>query len=173
MTVRRIRLAVWSTCVLLACGRPGTERGDASDSVPDSAHVATRCYRSPQSVLLGPIVTKSRSNGQGPGWIRIEGFPAADSGAGKLIDANRAGLGAWWRRESGDSVSMAAFDDFLRVDLRLTVSDTAVLGEALARSDADVEPDSAGTLRDIRREWMFRAVRASCDSMPLRWDAKS
>lgn len=159
--------------MLLACGPPGTERGDASDTVPDTARAAARCYRSPQSVLMGPIVTKSRNNGQGPGWVRIEGFPAADSGAGRLIDASRAGLGAWWRRESGDSVSIAAFDDFLRVDLRLMVSDTAIMGEALARSDADFEPDSAGTLRDFRREWMLRAVRAPCDSMPLRWDAKS
>lgn len=178
MTALRIRLAVWCACAGVACGQSGTERGesalpDTSSTRPNTAPVVASCYRSSQSVLLGPITPKSRQNGKGPGWIRIEGFPAAESGASELIDANRAGLGGSWRRGSGDSVSMAAFDDFLRVELRLAVSDTAVMGEAVARSDADVERDSAGNLRDFRRDWVVRAARAPCDSMPERWTGKS
>ena len=157
----------------VACGDPRSEGGrrlpiDTSDAAPNGGRVVARCYRSSQSVLLGPIVAKSGQNAQGPGWIRIEGLPAADSGGGELVDANRAGLGGSWRRGSGNSVSMAAADDFLRVELRLTVSDSAAIGPALARSDAGLEPDSAGQLREFRREWILRAARAPCDSMPTR-----
>jgi hypothetical protein len=157
MSARKgVRLTVWGICAGLACRQPGVE--------------VARCYRSSQSVLLGPITANSRQNAQGPGWIRIEGF-GADSGAAELVDTNRVRLGGSWRRGSGDSVSMVAADNFLRVELRLTVTDSAAIGTALARSDADVEPDSAGQLRDFRREWVLRAVRAPCDSMPVRWTA--
>ena len=157
----------------VACGDPRSEgsRGlpvHTSDPAPNGGRLAVRCYRSSQSVLLGPIAAKSRHNGQGPGWIRIEGLQAADSGGGELVDANRAGLGGSWRRGPGHSVSMTAADDFLRAELRLTVSDSAATGPALARSDAALEPDSAGHLRELRREWILRAVRAPCDSMPTR-----
>ncbi len=173
-----IRLAVWYASAVIACEESGGGRSDSAASITpgsasSSASVAARCYRSPQSVLLGPITPKSRNNGKGPGWIRMEGFPAAGSGGGNLIDESRAGLGASWRRGFGDSVSITAFDDFLRVELRLIVSDTAAIGSALARSDADLEPDSTGKLQDFRREWDFRAVIAPCDSMPLHWTRKS
>jgi hypothetical protein len=178
MIAPRIHLAVWCACTVIACGQPGAERGeeappDASAGAADIGPLSSRCYRSSQSVLLGPITAASRQNGKGPGWIRIERFPAADSGGGELVDANRAGLGGSWRRGSRDSVLMAAADDFLRVELRLALSDTAAKGVALARSDADHEPDSTGQLRDFRREWILRAARAPCDSMPMRWTGKS
>ena len=119
-------------------------------------------------MLFGPP-TKSGQQGRGPGWIRLEGLPAADSGRGELVDADRKGVSALWRRARGDSMSVVAADHFLRVDLRLAVSGRAVGGWALARSDAALEPDSAGRLREFRREWLLRASRAPCDSMPVPW----
>jgi hypothetical protein len=156
----------------LACAEPKRE-GDQSEPLQVSRRAASgkqavaRCYQSLHSVLLGPT-TKSRQNGQGPGWLRIEGTPDADSGSGELVDANRAGLGALWRRGPVDSVSIAAADDFLRVELRLAVSDSIAIGSAIARSDADVEKDASGQLRTFRRGWILRAARAPCDSMPKR-----
>jgi hypothetical protein len=171
-------VTVLGTCAGLACAEPGTDRGqsvlpDTSEAPRVSVRVAARCYRSAESVLLGPFITKSRQNGQGPGWLRIEGHPAADSGSGNLVDANRAGLGAFWRRGAGNSVTMTAANDFLRVELRLAVTDSAAIGTALAQSDADLEPDSAGQLRDFRREWVLRSSKAPCDSMPVAWTGES
>ena len=128
----------------------------------------TRCYRSAQSVLFGPP-TRSGQQGHGPGWLRLEGPPTADRGAGELVDADRKGLGASWRRAPNDSVTVVALSDHLRVELRLIVSDTVVVGPARAHSDATVDRDEAGRLLDLRRAWLLRAVRASCDSMPVQW----
>jgi hypothetical protein len=140
-------------------------------AVPDSALIAVspsvRCYRSSHSVLLGPI-TKSRQNARGPGWLRVESIQDADSGRGELVDATRAGLSGLWRRGPGDSVSMTAADDFLRVELRLVISDSFAMGPARAISDADLERDASGQLRTFRRDWVLRATRAACDSMPIR-----
>jgi len=147
----RIHLAAWLTCAGLACGGSGAGSGE-------------RCYRSPESVLLGPIDTASRQNGKPPGWLWIRGLPAADSGAVELVDAEGATLRGSWRRASPDSLSVVAADDFLRVQLRLAFSDSTVAGEAVAMSDADVERDASGRLRDFRREWTFTAARAPCDS---------
>jgi hypothetical protein len=163
---------VIAICAGLACAEPKPEGGQSEPLQVSRAEaglqqVVARCYQSLHSVLLGPT-TKSRQNGQGPGWLRIEGLPAADSGSGELVDANRAGLGAFWRRGPVDSVSIAAADDFLQVELRLAVSDSVAIGSAFARSDADVEKDASGELRTFRRRWILRAARASCDSMPKR-----
>jgi hypothetical protein len=125
-----------------------------------------RCYRSSQSVLFGPP-TSSGQQGQGPGWLRFDGSTAANGGYGELVDADRKGLGASWRRDPNDSVSVVAFTDHLRVELQLAVSDSVVVGPARAHSDATVQRDEAGRLVDLRRAWVLRAVRASCDSMPV------
>ena len=154
--MRTVALPVaWVTCVALACASPEAERDEAS------------CYRSPESALLGPIVANSRQNGKGPGWIRIDGAAGSDSGAVELIDAEGARLRGLWRRASTDSVSIVAADDFLRVQLQLAIIGSVATGRALATSDADVERDSSGELRDFRREWILRAVRATCDSAPV------
>jgi hypothetical protein len=165
--------AVVILCAGLDCAEPGTEGAksaplDSPVAGQSSARAAARCYRSSHSVLLGPI-TKSRQNGRGPGWLRFEGLPTARGGSGELVDVNRAGLGGFWRRGPGDSVSMAAADDFGRVELRLAVSESVAIGSALALSDADLERDASGQLQTFRRGWVLRASRAPCDSMPLRW----
>jgi hypothetical protein len=127
-----------------------------------------RCYRSAHSVLFGPP-TSSGQQGQGPGWLRLDGPASADSGQAELVDADRKGLGAFWRREPNDSVSVVAMHHLLRVELHLVVSDSLALGPARAHSDGTVQRDAAGRLEDLRRAWVLRAVRASCDSMPIRW----
>jgi hypothetical protein len=135
---------------------------------PTSTRMAARCYRSAQSVLFGPA-TSSGQQGHPPGWLRLEGLSAADTGRGELVDANRIGLAVLWRRISEDSVSVPPAGHHLRVELRLAISDSSAVGPALARSDAAAERDAAGELRDLRREWVLHASRAPCDSMPLRW----
>jgi hypothetical protein len=129
--------------------------------------VERRCYRSPQSVLLGPPIGR-RNAGHAPGWIQLDGVARGDTGAAELIDANSAGLGGQWYRHVGDSLRVVASDDFLRTELRVAISAESLRGRADARSDADLERDSAGRLGDVRRTWNVSAVRASCDSMPRR-----
>ena len=163
-------IVIIAICAGLACSEPRTQSGqNALDSsgVAQSVAPSARCYRSSHSVLLGPIA-KSRQNARGPGWLRVEGIQSADSGAGELVDATRAGLTGLWRRGPGDSVSMTAADDFLRVELRLVISDSVAMGPAMALSDADLVRDASGQLRTFRRGWVLRATRASCDSMPIR-----
>jgi hypothetical protein len=174
---RGFSVTVAFICTGLGCADARTESAESSQlDTPVRAHrgvrEAARCYRSSSSALLGPI-TESRQNGQGPGWLRFAGLPLADSGFGELVDANRAGVGGFWRRGPGDSVSMTAADDFLRVELRLAVSDSVAMGSALALSDADLEPDASGKLGTFRRAWVLRASRASCDSMPLRQTSRA
>src|SRR4051812_37368650 len=159
-------------CGGLACGANDTEGGPSqslqrSRATPPGQHTLARCYQSPHSVLFGPSA-KSRQNGQGPGWLRIDGLPGADSGPGEVVDANRAGLGAMWHRGSVDSVLLVGADDFLRVELRLSVSDSVATGSALATSDADVERNASDQGKTFRRDWILHAVRAPCDSMPKR-----
>ena len=172
--MRRAYLSVTAliSSVVFACAEPKTESGNST--LPDDslagqsrARLTTRCYRSSYSVLLGPN-SKSIQNGKGPGWLRVEGTPTAGDGSVELVDSNRAGLGGVWRRGPGDSLSMTAADDFLRVELRLAVSDSVAIGSALAVSDAALERDASGKSRNFRRGWVLRASRAPCDSMPVR-----
>jgi len=173
-TVRQghLSLTLFIVSVAFACAEPksdGATRAlvDSTPETPGSVRLTTRCYRSSHSMLLGPI-TKSRQNGEGPGWLRVDGLPTADGGSGEIVDANRAGLGGVWHRGTGDSLSITAADDFLRVELRLAVSDSTATGSALALSDADLERDASGKLQTFRRSWVLRASRAPCDSMPVR-----
>ena len=159
-------------CASLACGEPGSDavRGvppDTSGAARATVPASARCYRSAHSVLLGPVVG-SEQNGVGPGWLRIQGFAVADSGTGTLVDANGAGLAIRWRLGTGDSVLMSGADDFLRVELRLSLSDRAATGEGRASSDAGLERDASGAPRSLRREWDVHAEVAPCDGMPLR-----
>jgi len=71
-----------------------------------------------------------------------------------------------WRRSTRDTIAMVAFDDFLRVEMRLAVSDSLATGVARARSDAALERDSIGKQVEFRREWGVTARRAPCGSGP-------
>jgi hypothetical protein len=52
-------------------------------------------------------------------------------------------------------------------ELRLVITESLAVGSALATSDAALERDPAmGQLREFRRAWELRALRAPCDSIP-------
>ncbi|HJU64434.1 MAG TPA: hypothetical protein VJ596_02095 [Gemmatimonadaceae bacterium] len=170
--LHRLRTAlevVVVAAMMHACDGSRDDSGPAADSSPaptTSPLADVRCYRSPQSVLLGPPVGR-RNVGHPPGWLRLEGLDHATSGVAELVDANRAGLSGQWMRE-GDSLRVLAADDFLRTELRVVVGPSSLRGRASARSDADLERDSTGRLAEVRREWQVAAVRVACDSMPRR-----
>ena len=150
---------------LSACDRPA-ERAEQAPGAPDrQAASASHCFRSPTSVLLGPA-TSGGQQGQGPGWIRIEGGLSADSGLAALRDSEARTMLATWKRSAGDSIDVLAFDDFLRVELRLDVSETMASGVGSSHSDAALERDSAGAMQDLRRSWVLSAPAVACDSMP-------
>ena len=143
--------------------REPSQRQDTAEASAPALREA-RCFRLANSVLLGPP-TRTGQQGVGPGWIRFDGY-GADSGSGTLVDANHAGLHTVWRRANCDSVDVAGFDDFLRLDMSILVSDTLLAGTAHTASDAALERDAAGNVVDFNRRWSINASRASCDSMP-------
>lgn len=143
-------------------------RRSFSDDV-NTAHLArvrdlARCYRSPHSVLFGPT-TRTGQQGRPPGWVRLEGFPETDGGEAELRDNDGKAMRAGWRRQAGDSVTLRAFNDFVRIEIRFLVSNGELSGHATAHSDAALEPDSSGRLSDLRRSWKFDASEVTCDSM--------
>ena len=155
---------------LCACSRDGAPRDSATDQ-PATANAAasldSTCFRSPQSVLLGPPVGR-RNVGHPPGWIRLVGLGHANGGEAELVDANGSRLGARWDRIARDSLRVVGFDDFLRTELRVVVAADSLRGHGTAHSDADVEVDSAGRPGEVRRAWQVLAARVTCDSMPRR-----
>ena len=166
-----VMIMVLANGVLGACSSSESGENDSARRTAAAADTSTgagsseaRCYRSDVSVLLGPS-RAGTSEGTPPGWIRLEGL-GADSGMARVMDANGAGLMAQWRRVEGDSIHLAGFDDFLRVEMRLAATDARVSGRAVATSDAAAERDSAGRSQDLRREWSVTAAPAPCDSMP-------
>jgi hypothetical protein len=157
------------TMIGAACGNPKSSSRDriALDSITIHAmsiRVAAACYRSPHSVLFGPP-TPSGQQGKAPGWFGLQLPMHADSGWAELRDPDSKSFSAFWRRDATDSVVLRAGDDFLRIEMRLAVTDSSITGSAVARSDATVERDASGRLSDLRRQWMLRADRAPCDSM--------
>jgi hypothetical protein len=146
-----------------------------SDSITLGAtgdRVAAACYRSDHSVLLGPPAS-SDSQPNVSGWLALELPGRADSGWAVLGDSGSKRFEARWRRDATDTVALRASDDFLRVELRLAVAESLVSGSARASSDAELERDASGRLTDLQRQWTFRAVRTSCDSMPAAPDTPS
>ena len=169
--------ALVHACVLAAaCGGPSERPAEraAQGASPDTAPARepprpgtpSECYVADRSILA------RRPNGVAPGpaglrgWVQLERGAAADGGPALLVDSDGASLGAHWRRGPGDSLLVVGFDDFLRVELRLAVRDSGATGSASAYSDAAHERDSAGTLRDFRREWSVVARRRACAGAP-------
>ena len=142
---------------------------DASDAPVDSAGPlanSTECYRADESVLARRPGTVADGPPGLTGWIRVDRESSADSGAARLVDSDGMALGAGWRRVSPDSVTITAFDDFLRVEMRLAIADSIASGTARAHSDAALERDSAGKRVEFHRTWSVSARRAPCDSVP-------
>jgi hypothetical protein len=90
----------------------------------------------------------------------------ADSGTARLVDSDGRALDATWHRIDSDSILVVGFNDFVRVEMRLAVTQDALVGSAAARSDAATERDSAGHSVPFRRQWTMEARRTSCDSVP-------
>lgn len=156
-----------------ACAPPkaSSRQNVPPDSIaidPMGIQVEAACFRSPHSVLLGPP-TPAGQQGKGPGWIGVEVTEDRDSGWAKLVDPDSKAFYGLWRRDADDTVAFAVGDDFVRVSMRLAISDSVARGSAVAHSDAALEPDASGRLADLRRAWTLRAFRAPCDSMPAGW----
>ena len=158
-------VAMW--CLVAACTRG--ERRASRDSSPESAASSgvPACYRADRSVLGRESPLSGRAS-TAPGWIRIESTTMADSGRALLIDGDGAAMDAVWTRTADDRLAIVAFDDFLRVSLSATRSGRGLDGDGLATSDAELVRDSAGQMREMRREWTLHATPASCDSLPER-----
>src|SRR5512132_2420314 len=78
----------------LACANDESQSNSASagggaQKPPVRSAIEIRCYRSPQSVLLGPSLGQ-RNSGRPPGWIRLEWMPDENCGAAELVDASAA-----------------------------------------------------------------------------------
>lgn len=159
--------AVSIMLMVSACRRedPAPADSDSAQAVvadsaihPDSV---ASCFTADGSVLARSSTAPSIN-----GWIRLERF-ASDSSAATLVDSDGFALDATWFRRA-DSVMVSGFNDFVRIDMRLSVSASSASGTLRAHSDAALERDSSGRLVEFRRSTDIRLRKASCDSMPAR-----
>ena len=128
---------------------------------------ASRCFSTAGSVLGRAAGTAAPAPRDVTGWIRIDGLSAAtDSGTVKLVDSDGRSLDARWRRVSADSVAVVGFNDFVRVEMRLSPTPNRLSGSAVASSDAAATRDSAGQLKPLRRQWAIDGSSQPCDSLP-------
>ncbi len=125
-----------------------------------------RCYVISRSILGRDLRTDARGNPM-RGWLRLVAPMTADSGAAHLVDTDGAAHGARWRRVAADTLAVLGFDDFSRVELRLSLGGGRATGNAVATSDADLERDSTGRMVEFRRRWAFEAPLVDCDSVPV------
>ena len=153
-----------TTCV------PGAEREEtrqadewAAATATGSAVDSAACFVSNRSVL---------ARGQEPGavglrgWIRLDRFGVTDSAGAMLVDSDQFALEGAWQRNSADSLVVAGFNDFVRIELRLQDSDSVARGTLQAHSDAALERDASGKLREFRRQSRILFERAPCEGMP-------
>jgi hypothetical protein len=90
----------------------------------------------------------------------------SDSAGARLVDTDGYALDAGWKRIARDSIVVSGFNDFVRIDMRLRHGRGVATGTLRASSDAALERDPAGKLREFRRNLKVRLREASCDSMP-------
>lgn len=135
----------------------------AVDSVQSGAAVAGdgRCFETPTSMLARRPGTVAPGPAGLTGWLRLDGPVTASNGVGRIGDSDGRSLGARWTRVRDDSILVVAFDDFLRVEMRLANGDT-LTGTAIARSDAATERDSAGRQVPFERRWTVSARKGPC-----------
>ncbi len=137
-----------------------TASGPASDS-------ATACFVAEQSVLARSVNTNARGPADLRGWIRLTQFDVTDSAGETLVDSDGFALDADWQRTGIDSFVVAGANDFVRVEMRLRQRASGVRGTLRAFSDAALERDSFGKLREFRRTSRIGFSRAPCDEMPV------
>jgi len=136
-------------------------------SIDRSAETANaHCFVTSGSVLA----RKPGTVAPGPegliGWIWIDRPRGSKSGQARLVDSDGRTLGAKWELLGADSVSIVGFDDFLRVEMQVFITDDVATGSASARSDAATERDSAGRPVPFRRIWRVNARRINCEGLP-------
>jgi len=158
-------------CAALAACADREPSSDTTDSAAaalsrDSASDSAACFVSDRSVLARALNTAAPGPADLRGWIRLDQFGVADSAAAQLVDSDGFALDATWRRSGADSLVVAGSNDFVRIEMRLGTTDSAARGSLQAHSDAALERDSAGTLREFRRTASMRFRQAPCDSMP-------
>lgn len=163
--------------VLVACILSAACTNDQRDAATDttspglptigiqSGDLAATCYVANRSVLARAPGTPAEGPASLRGWIRLDAFSAGDSAAAKLIDSDGFAVDAWWRR-AADSIVVIGANDFVTIEMRLRVTDSVAHGSMRVRSDAALERDSAGKLREFRRNSTITLVRAACDSTP-------
>ena len=164
--------------LLLACVRERDTVPPSDSAQPEAAtpelrqDTATACFAADRSVLARTPGSAGAPASAIRGWIRLDRFDRntgapldGDSATAKLIDSDGFTLDARWRRMA-DSIVVGGFNDFVRIEMRLRVADSAARGMLKAHSDAALERDSAGRLRAFSRSIAIRLRQASCDSMP-------
>lgn len=167
-------VAIAAGLLLLAGCRMAADRDDPADSgasaaavaVRDSARTRSTCYISDRSVLARAPYTEAPGPSGLRGWIQLEEARTTDSAAAKLVDSDGFALDATWR-SVGDSIVVAGFNDFVTIEMRLHRTATRAIGTLKAHSDAGLERDSTGKLREFRRALEVTFRQAACDSMPL------
>jgi hypothetical protein len=126
---------------------------------------AATCFIATRSVLARAPGTSATGPEDLRGWIRLERFDTGDSADAKLVDSDGFTLDAAWHR-TGDSITVRGANDFVTIEMRLGVAQSTALGTMHASSDAALERDSTGKLREFRRTGTIRFAKAGCDSMP-------
>jgi hypothetical protein len=124
------------------------------------------CFATSGSVLARKPGTAAPGPADLEGWLQIDRPAGARNGNARLIDSDGRNLRATWERLDFDSIAIVAFDDFLSVRMRLSVSDSLATGSATAASDAATERDAAGRQIPFKRAWRLQARHATCDSLP-------
>ena len=160
------------TCLLsYACA--SNERDSSADTtsprVP-TIGILTRdsvatCFVANQSVLARAPNTAAAGPANVRGWIQLDQASAGDSAPARLIDSDGFAIDASWSRVA-DSIVVTGSNDFVTIEMRLRVVDSVARGSIHASSDAALERDSAGKLREFRRNATIRLVQAACDSTP-------
>ena len=164
----RLIRAVYVLSLAFAC-RDARDHVPSNDSVAQVAVSASQpgsvpvCFVANTSVLARPTGAGSPATNLS-GWIRLDRF-SSDSANATLVDSDGFALDASWMRVA-DSILVAGFNDFVRIDLRIHIVDSTARGTLRAHSDAALERDSAGQLREFRRTVPMRFRQAPCDSMP-------
>lgn len=158
---------------LLSAACAGEQREPSTDSTASGIRTigiltrdsAATCYVANRSVLARAPGTPAEGPAELRGWIRLDAFGAGDSAQARLIDSDGFAIDASWRR-AADSIVVRGANDFVTIEMRLRVADSVASGSMHASSDAALERDSAGKLREFRRNSTIRLVQAACDSTP-------
>ena len=158
--------------VLSACAPGSDEEPDRSESAAAESEQASAgdsgavCLVADRSVLARAPGASAPGPANLRGWIRLEHFGVRDSAGANLVDSDGFALDAAWRNAGTDSGVVEGSNDFVRIEMRLRHTTSGARGTLRAHSDAALERDSTGKLREFRRSGSIQFRTASCDQMP-------